>query len=538
MDRRIALAVLACAAAAPGAGAQTRLLRQPTISATQVAFAYANNLWVAPRDGGDARRLTSFQGVTTNPRFSPDGKWIAFSGQYAGNTDVYVVPAEGGEPRRLTWHPGADVTQGWTPDGSRIVFASARSSPNGQMKFWSVAPQGDVEVALSMPRAFQGTLSPDGKRVAYRMNGSWDDERRNYRGGQNRPIWIMDLATHEVQSPPWTDSKDIAPAWIGDVVYFLSDRDGVHNVWSYDTRSRALEQLTKFTDFDVKALDAGGGMVVFEQAGYLHTLDPRTRQHRRLDITVRGDFPWLVPQWKDVGSRITNIALSPTGKRAAVEARGEIFTIPAEKGDWRNLTRAAGSAERTPAWSPDGRQLAYFLRRRRRVQTDDCSTGRDHAPPRDRAPGAVVLLHAGLVARRVEDPVHRRAPAPVGDRHRVRAIDEGRHRSLHAARSVDRPGVEPRFALDRLRPPPAVVLPRHLRPRRAGRDDPAALRRNGRRHVARLGREREVPLLDGLDGLRSAHGVAGHVVVRPSGDARDLRGGAAEGRAVAAGSRE
>lgn len=360
MDRRIALAVLACAAAAPGAGAQTRLLRQPTISATQVAFAYANNLWVAPRDGGDARRLTSFQGVTTNPRFSPDGKWIAFSGQYAGNTDVYVVPAEGGEPRRLTWHPGADVTQGWTPDGSRIVFASARSSPNGQMKFWSVAPQGDVEVTLSMPRAFQGTLSPDGKRVAYRMNGSWDDERRNYRGGQNRPIWIMDLATHEVQSPPWTDSKDIAPAWIGDVVYFLSDRDGVHNVWSYDTRSRALEQLTKFTDFDVKALDAGGGMVVFEQAGYLHTLDPRTRQHRRLDITVRGDFPWLVPQWKDVGSRITNIALSPTGKRAAVEARGEIFTIPAEKGDWRNLTRAAGSAERTPAWSPDGRQVAYF----------------------------------------------------------------------------------------------------------------------------------------------------------------------------------
>lgn len=360
MDRRLVLAVLACAAAAPRAGAQSRLLRQPTISATQVAFAYANNLWVAPRDGGDARRLTSFQGVTTNPRFSPDGKWVAFSGQYAGNTDVYVVPVEGGEPKRLTWHPGADMAQGWTADGSRIVFASARTSPNGQMKFWTVSPQGDVEVALPMPRAFQGKMAPDGKRVAYRMNGSWDDERRNYRGGQNRPIWIMDLATHELQTPPWTDSKDIDPAWLGDVVYFLSDRDGVHNVWSYDTRTKALEQLTKFTDYDVKALDAGGGLIVFEQGGYLHTLDPRSKAHKRIDIAVRGDFPWLVPQWKDVANRITNLALSPTGKRAAVEARGEIFTIPAEKGDWRNLTRAAGSAERTPAWSPDGRSVAYF----------------------------------------------------------------------------------------------------------------------------------------------------------------------------------
>ncbi len=366
MDRRLpfalhaALAALAALAAARPASAQTRLLRQPTISATHVAFAYANNIWTAPRDGGDARRVTTFQGVTTNPRFSPDGKWIAFSGQYAGNTDAYVVPVDGGEPRRLTWHPGADVVQGWTPDGARIVFSSARASSNGQPKFWTVAPQGDVETALPMPRAFQGKIAPDGRRVAYRMNGSWDDERRNYRGGQNRAIWILDLASHELTSPPWTDSKDIDPAWIGDVVYFASDRDGVHNVWSYDTKTKALEQLTKFTDFDVKALDAGGGLVVFEQGGYLHTLDPRTRQHKRLAITVRGDFPWLVPQWKEVGNRISNIALSPTGKRAAVEARGEIFTIPAEKGDWRNLTRANGSAERTPAWSPDGRSVAYF----------------------------------------------------------------------------------------------------------------------------------------------------------------------------------
>jgi len=365
MSRSFAAAVAATLSAAsvlaPGtAAAQTRLLRHPTVSASNVAFTYANNLWVASRDGGDARRLTSFQGVTTNPRFSPDGRWIAFSGQYAGNTDVYLVPVEGGEPKRLTWHPGADNVQGWTPDGGRILFTSARQSPNGQAKFWTVSPEGDVEVPLAIPRAFQGKLSPDGKRVAYRMNGSWDDERRNYRGGQNRAIWIVDLTTHELQAPPWTDSKDIDPVWIGDVVYFASDRDGVHNVWSFDTRSKALEQVTKFTDFDVKALDAGGGLVVFEQGGYLHSLDPRTKAHKRLNITVRGDFPWLTPQWREVGNRITNLALSPTGKRAAVEARGEIFSIPAEKGDWRNLTRSSGSAERTPAWSPDGKSVAWF----------------------------------------------------------------------------------------------------------------------------------------------------------------------------------
>lgn len=360
MARTLLLAALGAALAAWPAAAQTRLLRQPTISAAHVAFTYANNLWLAPRDGGDARRLTSFQGVTSNPHFSPDGRWIAFSGQYAGNTDVYVVAADGGEPRRLTWHPGNDVVQGWTPDGGRVLFTSNRESPNGQPKFWTVAREGDVEQPMAIPRAVQGTLSPDGTRVAYRMNGSWDDERRNYRGGQNRPIWIVDLASHELVTPPWTDSKDIDPVWIGDVVYFASDRDGVHNIWSFDTKSRALEQLTTFTDFDVKALDAGGGLVVFEQGGWLHTLDPRSKQHKRLNITAKGDFPWLVPQWREVGNRITNLALSPTGRRAAVEARGEIFTIPAEKGDWRNLTRSAGSAERTPSWSPDGRSVAYF----------------------------------------------------------------------------------------------------------------------------------------------------------------------------------
>ena len=359
---RAAIAALLLAAAAPALlAAQTRLLRQPTISAQHIAFSYANNIWVVGREGGEARRLTSFQGVTSNPKLSPDGRTVAFSGQYGGNTDVYVVPVEGGEPTRLTWHPGADLVQGWTPDGTRVVFSSSRDAGAGNTpRFWSVSARGDFPTALPMPRAWQGKHSPDGSRFAYRMANSWDDEWRNYRGGQNRPIWILDLTTHDLETPPWTDSKDIDPVWVGDVVFFISDRDWAANVWAYDTRTKQLAQVTRFTDFDVKSLDAGGGMLVFEQAGFLHLLDPSTRQHRRLDIAVRGDFPWLVPQWRDVTNRMSNLALSPTGKRIAAEARGEIFTIPAEKGDVRNLTRTSGAAERTPSWSPDGKTVAYF----------------------------------------------------------------------------------------------------------------------------------------------------------------------------------
>jgi tricorn protease len=347
--------------AAPN-GETTRLLRTPTVSATQIAFAYANNIWVVDRAGGLARRLTSFQGQTSNPHFSPDGSSIAFSGEYAGNTDVYVVPADGGEPRRLTWHPGADTVQGWTPDGSSVLFASGRASwaPNAAARFWTVPAQGGVEAPLPLPRGYQGKISPAGTHIAYRMNSSWDEERRNYRGGQNRPIWIVDLKTYDLVSPPWTDSKDMDPVWSGDSVYFLSDRDGVSNVWAFDTKAKKLAQVTRFGDFDVKSIDAGSGGIVFEQAGRIHLLDPKNGKSQPVDIIARGDFPWMMPRWEDVTSRMTNIALSPTGKRVVVEARGEIFTIPAEKGDIRNLTNSSGSAEREPAWSPDGKWVSYF----------------------------------------------------------------------------------------------------------------------------------------------------------------------------------
>lgn len=339
----------------------TRLLRNPSLSATQVAFEYANDIWVASRSGGEATRLTSFQGQEINPHFSPDGRTVAFSAQYGGNTDVYVVPVQGGEPRRLTWHPGGDVVQGWTNDGRRVVFGSGRTNaPSGQ-KFWTVGLDGDFPQAMPMPRADQGTFSPDGRRFAYRMVSPWDEEWRNYRGGQNRPIWILDLDSYDLEEvSPWDRSDDQQPTWIGQTVYFLSDRDWAMNVWAYDTGTKQVRQVTHYTDFDVKSLAGDGKSLVFEQGGWLWTLDPAGGQPERLDIRVRGDFSWLMPHWEDVANRLTNAQLSATGKRAIFEARGDIFTVPVDKGDWRNLTTTEGAAERTPSWSPDGKWVSWF----------------------------------------------------------------------------------------------------------------------------------------------------------------------------------
>lgn len=400
-------------ARAQSSGSGTRLLRSPTVSATQVAFAYAQNIWVVPRAGGMARRVTSFQGQTSNPHFSPDGKWIAFSGEYAGNLDVYVVPAEGGEPKRLTWHPGADSVQGWTADGKSILFSSSRatSAPTGAPRFWTVPAEGGVEEPMPLPRAYQGKISADGSHIAYRMNNSWDEERRNYRGGQNRPVWIVDLKTYDLVSPPWTDSKDVDPVWSGDSVYFISDRDGVANIWAYDIRTKRLGQVTKFNDFDVKTIDSGGGAIVFEQAGYIHELDPKDGREHVIDIKATGDFPWMMPRWEDVTTRMTNLAISPTGKRVAVEARGEIFTIPAEKGDGRNLTNSSGTAERDPAWSPDGKFVSYFSDKsgeyRLYIEAQDGLT-----PPRE-----IVLDH----------PTHYYTPSWSPDSKKIVFTDTGLH---------------------------------------------------------------------------------------------------------------
>jgi tricorn protease len=359
--QRIALVTLAILLLVSIASAESRLLRHPDVSQTQIVFAYGSDLWIVPRDGGDARRLTSFQGVESYPRFSPDGRTVAFTGEYDGNTDVYVVPVEGGEPRRLTWHPGDDIARGWTNDGQRVIFASGRTgAPVPYDKFWTISIEGGFPEPMAMPRAWRGQFSPDGKHFAYEMVRSHESEWRNYRGGQNKPIWLLDLADLSVEKLPWSGSNDSDPVWIGQTIYFLSDRDYATNVWAYDTVSQELRQLTRFVDFDAKNLESGGGALVFEQAGYLHLLDPTDETPRRVSITVRGDFPWARPHWEDVAGQLRNGALSPTGKRAVFEARGEIFTVPAEKGDVRNLTRSPGVADRAPAWSPDGEKICWF----------------------------------------------------------------------------------------------------------------------------------------------------------------------------------
>lgn len=360
------LLISLCLTAFVGIGAiaqGTQLLRQPTISDSNIVFVYANDLWIVSKEGGDARRLTSSEGQESNPHFSPDGKLIAFTGQYDGNTDVYVVPTEGGQPVRLTWHPGNDQVTGWTPDGNEILFASGRESfPTQESKIYKIDKKGGMEEALIIPRAVAGEISEDGKLIAYQQIGFWDPEWRNYRGGQAKPIWVVDLKNYSLKMSPQTDNeRHTDPTWLNGVVYYLSERDYANNVWSYNPATNESKQITFHTDFDVKSLDAGNGQIVYEQGGYLHVLNPAANTSKKLTINVRGDFHWSRSRWEDIRPAVLqNASLSPTGQRALFEYRGEIFTVPKEKGDWRNITKSSGAADRFPTWSPDGKKIAWF----------------------------------------------------------------------------------------------------------------------------------------------------------------------------------
>ena len=346
-------------------GAPTKLLRMPTVSATQIAFAYANNIWTVERAGGIARRLTSFQGQTTNPHFSPDGKWIAFSGEYAGNVDVYVVAGRGRRAEaadvasRRRQRAGMDARR----QVDRLLLRRVRpSAPSGAPRFWTVPVEGGVEEPMPLPRAYQGKISPDGTHIAYRMNNSWDEERRNYRGGQNRPIWIVDLKTYDLVSPPWTDSKDMDPVWVGDTVYFLSDRDGVvqrlgvrHQV----EEARAGDEVHRLRrQVDGRRPPAPS---CSSRPGYIHELDPKSGREHVVTITAAGDFPWMMPRWEDVTARMTNLAPVADGqarrwsKRAARSSRS-----PRRRATSATSRNSSGSAERDPAWSPDGKYVSYF----------------------------------------------------------------------------------------------------------------------------------------------------------------------------------
>lgn len=340
----------------------TRLLREPALNGNKVAFVYAADLWVADIDGSNVLRLTSTPAVESNPAFSPDGKTIAFSSNRSGVTAVYTVPVTGGEPIRLTWYPAAALVRGWTPNGKSVLYATDReTAPVPHNRLWTVPAKGGPSVLLAKQWGHDGAFSPDGKRLILDKMDRWDVEWRAYRGGQNTPLIVMNLDDFGETLLPNNRSIDIKPLWLDEHVYFISDRNGgVANIWRANPNGTALNQVTQYKGADVKDMNGHGNKLVFEREGMLQLLDLVSGTIRTLEIHVTGDFPWAETRWEDVGKTAGNASLSPTGKRAVMASRGEIFTIPVENGNVRNLTQSAGAADRVPIWSPLGDKVAWF----------------------------------------------------------------------------------------------------------------------------------------------------------------------------------
>lgn len=350
---------------------QARLLRFPATNGTDIVFSYAGDLYTAPLEGGEAKRLTAHVGYEMFARYSPDGKQIAFTGQYDGNTEVYLIPARGGEPVRLTYTSTNsrddlgdrmgpnNVTMTWSPDGKHILFRN-RIGDGFQGKLWSIPPQGGMPQELPLPEGGFCSYSPDGGKLAYnrvfREFRTW----KYYRGGMADDIWIYDPSAGKVENITQNVAQDIFPMWIGDEIYFLSDRDMTMNLFCYNTQTKKTEKVTDFKDYDIKFPSTDGKIIVFEKGGYLYRFDPRTRQSRQIRITLNSDNIYARSQRKNVSQNITAVSFTPDGKHLAVTARGEVFEVPAEEGVTRNLSRTPGAHERSAALSPDGKHVAYI----------------------------------------------------------------------------------------------------------------------------------------------------------------------------------
>ena len=347
-------------AAATQAHAQgTRLLHEPDISADQVVFVYASDLWTAPASGGVANRLTAHIGDESGPKFSPDGNWIAFTGEYDGNTDVFVIPATGGAPTRLTYHPGGDAVLGWNPDGSQVLFRSGRDAFSRFNQIYTVPTDGGYPDRLPIPEGSLASFAPSGRQIAYTPISNAFGVWKRYRGGRTTPIWLLDLESHDHVEIPHQNASDTWPQWVGNSVYFLSDRNEVMNLFAYDTSTREVREIANHGTKDIKYLSGGPDKLIYEAEGYLHVYDLAAGQPQRLSITVPSDLINIRPRYKAVASEIRSFGISPTGQRAVFEAHGEIFTAPAEEGEVRNLTNSPGAYERYPSWSPDGGSIAY-----------------------------------------------------------------------------------------------------------------------------------------------------------------------------------
>jgi tricorn protease len=385
---RFAPVVLALLALLPGiASAQATsaatpapaplLLRFPSLSLDKIAFRYADDIWTVARQGGEAERLTSNGQVVAGPFYSPDGAWIAYSAHLNGNTDAYVIPASGGVPRRITWHPAGSGVVGWSPDGKDLLIASGAASYRHYPRLFRVHADGSgIPEPLPLPSGSQGSFSPDGESLAYlpinRIQPAW----KRYIGGNTTPIWIVNLKTLDLVKVPRENSNDSNPVWVGDQVYFLSDRDstGTNNgpvtLYRYDTKSKQVSQVMANSGLDMKSFQAGPATgvdgssrsaLIVEQFGHILLVDPASGMNMPIPISIHGELAALAPHRANLSpEEIQNAALSPTGARAVFEAHGEIFTVPGEKGDTRNLTLTPGVAERDPAWSPDGKTIAYF----------------------------------------------------------------------------------------------------------------------------------------------------------------------------------
>ena len=355
--------MLAGAAVPALAATDARLMRQPAVSTTKIAFVYAGDVWVAPKTGGVAERLSTPRGEESFPRFSPDGSLIAFAGNYDGNEDIYVIPVGGGVPKRLTHHPFSDRMLNWYPDGKAILYASPMAS--GSQRFnqlYKLSVEGGLPEKLSVPYGEFGEISSDGKTLAFVPNSQDFRTWKRYRGGWVSRIWLFDLATHS-STPVGDDAASYSqPMWHGSTLYFLTDRDANkrNNIWALDTKTGKMHQVTTFAEYDVHFPSIGPSNIVFENGGRLYLLDLTTEKAREVKIEVVTDRATLKPQVEKVADLIAWADISPSGKRAVFEARGDVFSLPAEHGPIYDLTRTSGVAERYPAWSPDGKLLAYW----------------------------------------------------------------------------------------------------------------------------------------------------------------------------------
>jgi len=385
----VSLSILSLASLSPARAAEkssridARMMRQPDVSATHIAFVYAGDIWVAPKAGGEAVRLSSPRGEESFPKFSPDGSVLAFSGHYDGNLDIYVMPVTGGLPRRITHHGAPDRVVGWYPDGKHILFATTMTSYKDRFnQLYKVPAAGGLPEKLPIPYGEFGAISPDGKSIAYNPISVDFRTWKRYRGGMNPDIWLFDLVNLRARNLTQSPAAESIPMWHGDTLYFLSDRDQNKrfNIWAYESNRQTFRQVTTFKDYDVHFPSIGPSEIVFENAGRLYLLDLKTEKPREVQITVTTDRATLRPHLESVSGSIQRATISPTGKRVLFEARGEIFSAPAEHGVVRNLTRTSGVAERYPAWSPDGKLIAYFSDRTGEYELTVRKAESDNAP--------------------------------------------------------------------------------------------------------------------------------------------------------------